>query len=156
MLRGCPTLSHTNILLVPQLVCWDLVTLQASGDFQDFQDSKLSNVQLLKLRWKRHFLIFQKMEEKLIIAVGNHPVIYDLTYRDINRRSQAWREVAETVVCFRLFGEFISSLFQTFLLRMSGAGDSCDWLLVPCSQKKPTSKIFLTLLCGRSVRVREV
>ena len=26
---------------------------QASGDSQDFQDSKLNNVQLLKLRWKR-------------------------------------------------------------------------------------------------------
>ncbi|KAL3054427.1 hypothetical protein OYC64_006709 [Pagothenia borchgrevinki] len=51
------------------------------------------------------------MEEKL--AVGNHPVLYDqslFTYRDTNRRSQAWREVAETVVGFHLFGEFISSL----------------------------------------------
>lgn len=29
----CPTLSHTNILFVPHLVCWDLVTLGArQGD----------------------------------------------------------------------------------------------------------------------------
>ena len=98
------------------------------------------------------------MEEKL--AVGNHPVLYDqslFTYRDTNWRSQAWREVAETVVGFRLFGEFISILLRAFLLRMSGAGDSCDWLLVallaknPQASDPPTSKIFLTLLCGRSV-----
>ena len=102
------------------------------------------------------------MEEKLIMAVGNHPVLYDqslFTYRDTNRRSQAWREVAETVVGFRLFGEFISSLLWAFLLCMSGAGDSCDWLLVALLAKNPqasdthTSKIFLTLLCGRSVSV---
>ena len=40
------------------------------------------------------------MEEKIIVAVGNHPVLYDqslFTYRDTNRRSQAWREMAETV-----------------------------------------------------------
>ncbi|ROL45238.1 hypothetical protein DPX16_17849 [Anabarilius grahami] len=40
------------------------------------------------------------MEEKLIIAVGNHPVLYDqslYTYLDTNRRDQAWKEVAETV-----------------------------------------------------------
>ena len=76
------------------------------------------------------------------------------TYRDTNRRSQAWREVAETVVGFRLFGEFTSSLLRAFLLRMSGVGDSCDWLLVaknPQASDTPTSKIFLTLLCGRAV-----
>jgi len=42
--------------------------------------------------------------------VGNHPVLYDqslFTYRDINRRSQAWREVAETV---GETGRFISSV----------------------------------------------
>jgi len=54
--------------------------------------------------------------------------------------------------------EFISSLLRAFLLRMSGAGDSCDWLLVallaknPQASDTPTSKIFLTLLCGRAVR----
>ncbi|XP_034080376.1 transcription factor Adf-1-like [Gymnodraco acuticeps] len=40
------------------------------------------------------------MEDKLIIAVANVPVLYDctlFTYRDLNRRNQAWREVAETV-----------------------------------------------------------
>ncbi|XP_033988582.1 uncharacterized protein LOC117484227 [Trematomus bernacchii] len=40
------------------------------------------------------------MEEKIIVAVGNHPGLYDqslFTYRDTHRRSQAWREVAETV-----------------------------------------------------------
>ena len=55
--------------------------------------------------------MFQKMEDKIIVAVGNHPVLYDqslFTYRDTNRRSQAsWREVAETV-----FGEFISSVLS--------------------------------------------
>ena len=59
--------------------------------------------------------------------------------------------------CFCLFGEFISSLLRAFWLRMSGAGDSCDWLLVallaknPQASDTPTSKIFLTLLCGRAV-----
>ncbi|KAL0159475.1 hypothetical protein M9458_043200 [Cirrhinus mrigala] len=41
-----------------------------------------------------------KMEEKLIIAVGNHPVLYDQSlfmYRDSYRRDQAWKEVAEAV-----------------------------------------------------------
>ncbi|RXN10844.1 transcription factor Adf-1-like protein [Labeo rohita] len=40
------------------------------------------------------------MEEKLIIAVGNHPVLYDQSlfmYRDSYRRDQAWKEVAEAV-----------------------------------------------------------
>ena len=40
------------------------------------------------------------MEEKLIIAVANHPVLYDqtlFTYRGTNQRSQSWREGAETV-----------------------------------------------------------
>ncbi|XP_034077651.1 uncharacterized protein LOC117549674 [Gymnodraco acuticeps] len=44
--------------------------------------------------------MFQKMEEKIIVAVGNHPGLYDqsmFTYRDTHRRNQAWREVAETV-----------------------------------------------------------
>ena len=50
--------------------------------------------------------------------------------------------------------QFTSNFFASYV----GAGDSCDWLLVPCSQKNPqasdtpTSKIFLTLLCGRSIR----
>ena len=76
------------------------------------------------MSWERHtaghFLIFQNMEEKL--ALGNHPVLYDqslFTYRDINRRSQAWREVAETVVCFRLFWgvyiQFISGFFASYV-----------------------------------------
>ncbi|KAK0134395.1 hypothetical protein N1851_030052 [Merluccius polli] len=37
------------------------------------------------------------MEEKLITAVGNHPILYDqslYTYRDTNRRELAWREVS--------------------------------------------------------------
>ena len=54
--------------------------------------------------------MFQKMEDKIIVAVGNHPVLYDqslFTYRDTNRRSQAWREVAETV---GHTGRFISSV----------------------------------------------
>ena len=35
------------------------------------------------------------MEDKLIIAVGNRPILYDqslYTYRDTNRRDLAWRE----------------------------------------------------------------
>ena len=50
-----------------------------------------------------HFYIpnkIDKMEEKLVVVVANHPVLYDqslFTYRDTNRRNQAWREVAETV-----------------------------------------------------------
>ena len=38
-----------------------------------------------------------KMDEKLIIAVGNRPILYDstlYTYRDTNRRDLAWREVS--------------------------------------------------------------
>ena len=38
-----------------------------------------------------------KMEEKLIIAVANNPALYDqslFSYRDLNRRAHAWREVA--------------------------------------------------------------
>ena len=40
------------------------------------------------------------MEDKLIIAVANNPVFYDqslFSYRDLNRRAHAWREVAEAV-----------------------------------------------------------
>ncbi|XP_041922666.1 transcription factor Adf-1-like [Alosa sapidissima] len=40
------------------------------------------------------------MEEKLIVAVCSHPVLYDQTlfiYRDLNMQAQAWREVAEAV-----------------------------------------------------------
>ena len=47
-----------------------------------------------------HYLILRKMEGKFIIAVVNHPVLNDRSlfiYRDTNRRSEAWREVAETV-----------------------------------------------------------
>ena len=42
-----------------------------------------------------------------------------------------------------------------FLLRMSRAGGSCDWLFAknPQASDTPTSKIFLTLLCRRTVRV---
>ena len=40
-------------------------------------------------------------------------------------------------VGFCLFGEFISSLLRAFLLSMSGAGDSCDWLLVALLAKNP-------------------
>ena len=38
---------------------------------------------------------------------------------------------------------------------MSRAGDSCDWLFAknPQASDTPTSKIFLTLLCRRTVRV---
>jgi len=38
------------------------------------------------------------------------------------------------VVAFRL--EFISTLLRAFLLHMSGAGHSCDWLLVALLEKK--------------------
>ena len=41
-----------------------------------------------------------KMEDKLIIAVANNPALYDqslFSYRDLNRRAHAWREVAEAV-----------------------------------------------------------
>ncbi|KAK0143112.1 Transcription factor Adf-1 [Merluccius polli] len=37
------------------------------------------------------------MEDKLIVAVGNHPILYDqslYTYRDTNLREMAWREVS--------------------------------------------------------------
>ena len=40
------------------------------------------------------------MEDKLIIAVANNPALYDqslFSYRDLNRRAHAWREVAEAV-----------------------------------------------------------
>ena len=36
---------------------------------------------------------------------------------------------------FACFGEFISSLLWAFLLRMSRAGDSCDWLI---AKKSPS------------------
>ncbi|XP_034091701.1 transcription factor Adf-1-like [Gymnodraco acuticeps] len=40
------------------------------------------------------------MDEVIIVAVANHPVLFDVTlftYRDRNQRNQAWKEVAETV-----------------------------------------------------------
>lgn len=40
------------------------------------------------------------MEYKLIMAVSGFPSLYDtnsLTYRDLNMRSEAWRQVAEIV-----------------------------------------------------------
>ncbi|XP_034059704.1 uncharacterized protein LOC117538228 [Gymnodraco acuticeps] len=40
------------------------------------------------------------MDEVIIVAVANHPVLFYVTlftYRDRNQRNQAWKEVAETV-----------------------------------------------------------
>ena len=58
------------------------------------------------------------MEEKLIIAVANHPVLYDqslLTYRDTTggtRHGGRWQRQWVKLVGFRLFGDFISSLLR--------------------------------------------
>lgn len=41
-----------------------------------------------------------KMEEKLILAVENHPVLYDKSlsnYKSGNSRDQAWKEVAKEI-----------------------------------------------------------
>ena len=84
------------------------------------------------------------MEEKLITEEPG----MEGGGRDSGRFSPVW-------------GVYIS-LLQAFLLCMSGAGVSCDWLLVtlvallaknPQASDTPTSKIFLTLLWRRSVRV---
>lgn len=43
---------------------------------------------------------FSNMEYKLIVAVSGFPSLYDsnsVTYRDLNMRSDAWRQVAEIV-----------------------------------------------------------
>ena len=42
----------------------------------------------------------EQLEDKLIIAVANNPVLYDqslFSYRDLIRRAHAWRDVAEAV-----------------------------------------------------------
>ena len=41
-----------------------------------------------------------KMEEQLIVCVSSYPVLYDTSmfdYRDINKKNDAWRRVAEVV-----------------------------------------------------------
>ena len=86
-------------------------------------------------------------------------MLYDQTYRDINRRSQAWREVAEIVVALRLFWgvyiQFTSGFFASYVT--GGRFMWCDWLLAknPQASDTPTSKIFLTLLCRRTVTAAE-
>lgn len=40
------------------------------------------------------------MEEQLIIAIENHPILYDKslsTYKSVNARETAWKEVAKDI-----------------------------------------------------------
>ena len=61
-------------------------------------------------------------EDKLIIAVTAHPILYDTTcplYRDRNRKEQAWRTVSEVAglpgkFCKYVFVAYLQLLVSTF------------------------------------------
>ena len=59
------------------------------------------------------------MEEKLIIAVSAHPVLYDTSlfvYRDVLKKNTAWKKVSEIV---GIAGGFILMLCN-FMLKRKG------------------------------------
>ena len=69
------------------------------GFSQLYVNEERENASVGQSDWFSRFDNF-KMEEQLIVCVSAHPILYNTSlfdYRDVNKKNDAWRRVAEVV-----------------------------------------------------------